>query len=194
MSNDPDYVSAVRNDSVSKVRAFLRNGETPNDYVFFLAILYHANAVLRVLIKAGADLNAVEHPKSGGNTPLGSAVVEKNMQAFRLLLKAGALIDKRGFSETPLEVAAQEGSVAFTKACIAAGAAIDPRNGSTGKTPLMTAAHFGHANIVKLLLQAGANPRQRDPYGRTAAKIAADMNQTHIVQLLTKWPAAKKKR
>ena len=121
MSNDLDYVAAVRDDAVSLVRAFLRNGETPNDYVFFLAIRFNANAVLRVLIKAGGDLNAVEYPKASGYTPLSRAIVENNMQAFRLLLKAGALIDKRGFSESPLEVAAQEGSVAFTRACIAAG-------------------------------------------------------------------------
>ena len=49
----------------------------------------------------------------------------------------------------------------------------------------MTAAHFGHANIVKLLLKAGANPRKRDPYGRTARKIAADMDQAEVVELLT---------
>ena len=58
----------------------------------------------------------------------------------------------------------------------------------------MTAAHFGHANIVKLLLKAGANPRKRDPYGRTACKIAADMNQVEVVELLTELSVPKKKR
>ena len=122
MAIDLDYQQAVKDDAVSLVREFLRNGESPEDFVVFLAIRYNANAVLRVLIEAGGDVNAVEHPKASGYTPLSRAVVEKNMQAFRLLLKAGALIDKLGFSESPLEVAAQEGSVAFTRACIAAGA------------------------------------------------------------------------
>jgi len=172
----------------------LRNGESPDDYVFFMAIRFNANAVLRVLIEAGGDLNGVDHPKSGGGTPLIEAIVENNMPAFRLLLKAGASINKPGFFETPLNAAAKEGSVAFTKACIAAGAAIDTRDKSTGKTPLMTAAHFGHVGIVKLLLQAGANPRKRDPYGRTAHKIAADMDQAEVIKLLKKMSLPKKKR
>jgi ankyrin repeat protein len=194
MSRDPDYEQAVQDDAVSKVREFLRNGESPDDYVCFMAIRFNAIAVLRVLIEAGGNLNAVDHPKSGGGTPLIEAITENNMPAFRLLLKLGASINKPGFFETPLSAAAKEGSITFTKACLAAGAEIDPRDKSTGKTPLMTAAHFGHTDIVKLLLQAGANPRKRDPYGRTAREIAADMDQAEVVKLLKKMSLPKKKR
>lgn len=194
MAIDPDYEQAVIDDAVSQVRAFLRNGESPEDYACFLAIRFHANAVLRLLIKGGGDPNAVEHPKASGQTPLGRAVVAKNMPAFRLLLKAGALINKLGYFESPLHAAAEDGSVAFTRACIAAGAKIDLRDKVTGATPLMTAAAHGHATIVKLLLGAGANPRKRDRYGRTARKIAADLDWPRIVELLTEWSARKKKR
>src|SRR4051794_31195578 len=124
MSRDPDYESAIRDDAVRLVKDFLRKGESPDDYVCFLAIRFKANAVLRVLIKAGGNLNAVEHPKGGGYTPLARAIVANNMQAFRMLLKAGALINRQGFSESPLHVAVKAGSVAFTRACLAAGAAI----------------------------------------------------------------------
>ena len=58
----------------------------------------------------------------------------------------------------------------------------------------MRAAVRGHANIVKLLLEAGANPRKRDRYGRTARKIAVDLDQPEIVELLTEFSARKKKR
>ena len=194
MATNSDFAQAVEDNAVSTVRVFLRNGEPPNDYACFLAIRYKANAVLRLLIKAGANLSAIEHHKSGGGTPLMRAIRAKNMQAFRLLLKAGALINKRGKWESPLHVAAEEGSIAFTKACIASGAKIDMREsaGVGGKTPLMIAAHFGHTNVIRLLLKAGANPRIRDRFGRTACEIAVDSEKAETVKLLEEWSASKK--
>ena len=193
MARDPACVQAVKDNNVAAVRAFLQSGEEPDDYVLFLSIRYNALDVLRVLIKAGGNLNAVEHPKGGGNTPLGRAIVENNMPAFRLLLKAGALINKPGYFETPISTAAKQGSIAFTKACITAGAEIDARSQSTSKTPLMTAAHFGCTDIVKLLLKSGADPHLVDEIGRTAQKIAADANETEIAELLAKSKVPKKR-
>jgi uncharacterized protein len=190
---NPYFESAIEDNAVSTVRELLRDGEFPDDYVFFLAIRRNSNAVLRVLIKAGANLNAVEHPKGGGNTPLMRAICSENMQAFRLLLKAGALINKRGTFEFPLHVAAIEGSLPFTRACIAAGAKVDARDGSRN-TPLMLAARFGHANVVKLLLRAGANPRARDRVGQTACEIAAGDGETEVAELLTRFSVPKRKR
>jgi ankyrin repeat protein len=115
------------------------------------------------------------------------------MQAFRLLLKAGALINKQGYFESPLHVAAAEGSVAFTKACISAGATIDRRDKVIAQTPLMRAAVCGHAHIVKLLLKAGANPRKRDEYGRTARKVAADLDRAEVVEVLKRLSVLKKR-
>ena len=63
---NPDFEQAVEDNAVSIVRELLRNGESPDDYVCFLAIRRNSNAVLRVLIRAGANLDAVEHPKGGG--------------------------------------------------------------------------------------------------------------------------------
>src|SRR4051812_42042666 len=105
MSRDPDYNQAVQDNAVSLVKEFLRDGESPDDYAIFLAILFNALAVLRVLIKAGGNLNAVQHPKGGGCTPLMLAIEEKNMRAFRLLLKAGAEVNKPGVIEWPLNTA-----------------------------------------------------------------------------------------
>jgi ankyrin repeat protein len=84
------------------------------------------------------------------------------------------------------------GSLAFTRACIAAGAKVDARDGGR-KTPMMTAAHFGHANVVRLLLKAGANPRTRDRFGRTACEIAADSDEPEIVELLNRVSVPKRK-
>jgi ankyrin repeat protein len=196
MATNPDFAQAVEENAVSIVRRFLREGEPACNYVLFLAIRYHANAVLRLLIKAGADLGAIEHHKAGGGTPLIRAIQSNNIQAFRILLRAGASINKLGLWEAPLHVAAEMGSLAFTKACLAAGARIDLREsiGVGGKTALMLAAHFGHVNLVRLLLKAGANPRLVDRYGRNARTIAADSNEPEVVRLLEGLKGPKKKR
>lgn len=54
--------------------------------------------------------------------------------------------------------------------------------GPEGSTPLMLAASEGKAEMVALLLEAGADPAKRDREGRTAAELAfanghADLGQ-----------------
>jgi uncharacterized protein len=188
-----DFELAVQGNAVPLVREFLRNGEPPDDYVCFLAIRLNANAVLRLLVDAGADLNARDYPKSGGCTPLMRAIRAGNMQAFRILLKAGALINKRGSWDFPIHVAVDEDSVAFVKACIAAGASLNRRD-CGGNTPLMMAARLGYVKVVRLLLKAGANPRLRDWIGQTACEIAADSHEAEIVRLLEAVSVGRKKR
>ena len=48
----------------------------------------------------------------------------------------------------------------------------------------MMAAQEGHTEVVKLLLERGANPRQINKKRETAADIAANSGHTGIVTLL----------
>ena len=78
-------------------------------------------ALIEVLLKKGAPVNAVTH---GCVTPL-ACVPSGNLDLARLLLRYGA----------------------------------DPNiSTNDGETPLMTAARGGHHEMVKILLEAGANP------------------------------------
>ncbi|EGB02046.1 hypothetical protein AURANDRAFT_9877, partial [Aureococcus anophagefferens] len=64
--------------------------------------------------------------------------------------------------------AAEKGLFHLVEALIAAGEPVnqpDPR--VSGWTALSYAANWGHGEIVRILLAAGANPNQRDVYGRT---------------------------
>ncbi|KNE61848.1 hypothetical protein AMAG_18780 [Allomyces macrogynus ATCC 38327] len=54
----------------------------------------------------------------------------------------------------------------------------------TGSTGLMQAACFGHANVVKRLLEAGADADLQDNNGWTALMWATNNNQAHVVELL----------
>jgi ankyrin repeat protein len=51
-------------------------------------------------------------------------------------------------------------------------------------TPLHVAAHFGNAEVVKLLLMHGADSSIRDSRSKTAIDIARDRGHSTVVQIL----------
>ncbi|XP_028249398.1 ankyrin repeat domain-containing protein 50 [Parambassis ranga] len=58
-----------------------------------------------------------------------------------------------------------------------------------GATALSIAAQEGHANIVSMLLERGANPDHMDKYGRSPVKVAAKHGHFNIVRLLESYGA-----
>nr|XP_046259873.1 ankyrin repeat domain-containing protein 50 isoform X2 [Scatophagus argus] len=58
-----------------------------------------------------------------------------------------------------------------------------------GATALSIAAQEGHANIVAMLLERGANPDHVDKYGRTPVKVAGKHGHFNIVRLLESYGA-----
>ncbi|XP_068428911.1 ankyrin repeat domain-containing protein 50 [Clinocottus analis] len=56
-------------------------------------------------------------------------------------------------------------------------------------TALSIAAQEGHANIVAMLLERGANPNHMDKYGRSPVKVAGKHRHFNIVRLLESYGA-----
>ncbi len=54
-----------------------------------------------------------------------------------------------------------------------------------GLTPLMLAAVWGNAEVVRILLEAGADPLLRDAGGRTARDAAESKGKSAVVSLLS---------
>lgn len=52
--------------------------------------------------------------------------------------------------------------------------------GTEWRTALMHAARLGHADVCKLLLEHGADPRACDMWGRTAAEIARESGHERL--------------
>lgn len=75
----------------------------------------------------------------------------------------------------PLVRAAALGDTARVEELLAAGADVNEASPSTGRTPLMVAADGLAADVVKVLLAAGAEVNRRDYRGNTALMYA----QTH---------------
>ena len=53
-----------------------------------------------------------------------------------------------------------------------------------GESALHGAAMFGHLDIVKMLLRAGADPKVLNRNGKTPSQTAANFEHCHIVDFL----------
>jgi ankyrin repeat protein len=152
-----------------------------------LAARFAALEVIRVLLAAGADVNA---RTPDGDTALmlaafffnedrerGANTYEQHEKAVRLLVESGAHIENERHHYTPLSYAAYQGHDRIVRYLIERGALVDAdadqEEGLTYvNTPLMMAVIQGHQTTTLSLLRRGANPRIRVRGGHTAAEFA----------------------
>ncbi|MGE0658438.1 MAG: ankyrin repeat domain-containing protein [Reyranellaceae bacterium] len=83
----------------------------------------------------------------------------------------------RGLHET-----AASGDVAAATRLLAAGAAIDARDGH-GRTPLHVAGHVGHYDMARLLLEKGADANALDVQQYDLVTIAAVRDDVEMVRI-----------
>ncbi len=107
------------------------------------------------LIRAGADVKTANRY---GVTPLSLACVNGDATMIGKLLKAGADPNAPAAeNETPLMTVARTGSVPAAKMLLANGAKVDARETWHGETALMWAAAQKHPEMVRTLIEAGAD-------------------------------------
>lgn len=134
--------------------------------------------MVRYLLARGAAIDVKTH--LGGATAwdfVGSDVLwtagftipenENWGRQIRELLEAQREKDQTALAQQPLMAAVQNGDLDAVQRLIAAGADVNEKspvlvNGNDGQTPLLVACFLGHAEIVRALLDAGANPRIND--------------------------------
>jgi cytohesin len=187
---------AVKHGNVPAVRALLASGVDVDRSLFkeYIRVVYvwddfgplHLAAaegwlpVVKALIQAGANVDNLyadddeyEHsyyPHIRSETPLCLAAGNGRVDICLELIKAGA--DVR--LNAPLRDAAAVGNAGADVNCLRLGSA-----------PLETAAGHGHVEIVKALIQAGADVNIRDGAGQTPLfSAAAGKKPTCLMELL----------
>jgi len=137
-----------------------------------------------ILVRASANVKAANRY---GVTPLSLACTNGNGAMVVLLLKAGA--DPNAAlpgGETPLMTAARVGSLHAVKALVAHGARVDSKDERRGQTALMWAAAEGHAEVVEMLIEVGADFRARLASGFTPLLFAVREGRLDVVRVLLK--------
>ena len=125
----------------------------------FWAVYYEEADMVSLLLDAGADANVQNRY---GLTPLIQSSITGNGEIISMLLDAGADANARTLQgDTALMNAAKAGSVQGVQALIEAGAGVEARDAYSFQSPLMWAAAFNQAEIVRILAENGADVNAR---------------------------------
>lgn len=174
------------------VDLFLTAGMNPNIKVsqtamtpLMLATVKGHEEVVNLLLTKGADINAKE---KSGNTALMGAVLNNHLNIAKYLIKNGADVNARNDKGlTALFGAAKAGKIEFAKMLLDNKA--DPNIADTagemaGCTPLLIAVSEGHLDVVKVLIEKGANINAQMANNTTALSLAVMLAHADIEQLL----------
>jgi ankyrin repeat protein len=152
----------------------------------------------KLLIQHGAEVNIADE---GGWKPIHNASMHDNAELARLLIEAGAELEVRDLpGGGAMHIAAHDGHISMIRVLVEYDTEIDCRAtftrddlepGSTlearwniGRTPLMESAWNGQAEVIKLLLDYGADINAVDDHGMTALIRAARRGHEMSVKLL----------
>jgi len=108
-----------------------------------------------------------------------------SIEALEMLVEAGAdiaAVNREGVGI--LDVAIKHKRLDIVKLCEVYGVDLFQSRRKSGITPLILAASFGDMEIVKYLLERGADMQERDSFGMTAADYARRMGQKQMLTFL----------
>ena len=185
-----DFAKAAKFNDVYTVKKLVSGGINPNtldakgELMLNLAIKDKSNDVIAFLLSNQAT--DVDISNKYGETPLMIASIEGNLPLVKTLVQTKkAQIDHVGW--TPLHYACSRGHLEIAEYLIANGAIVDSMSpGNT--TPLMMAVQSGNEQLIKLLLDKGADLQIRNTNGLTAIDIAVIYDKTWIAEgLNSRW-------
>lgn len=146
------------------------------------AAVNNQREMLEYLLAQGLDVNK---PGSGEFTALHQAANYDNVELADFLLENGAEVNRgTGNNITPLALAAVKGNAAMTRWLIENGSEIEAAVESTGKTPLHLAVQDEHIEVVRILLEAGADPLAEAIKGYTPLDLAYQLQYEDIAALV----------
>ena len=185
---DVRLAEAAKNRDTDAVRTLLAEGApvntVPPDGVTALhwAALRNDTEIADLLIRAGAAVNAADNYDV---TPLSLACTNASPVMVEALLQAGANPNAaQATGETVLMTCSRGGVVGAVNPLLARGADLNATEASHGQTALMWAAWEGHTQVVRALIEHGAEGHARTTTGYTALLLAAREGYTDTTQAL----------
>ena len=182
-NGDKEQIACLLEAGVEMMNACDNNGAT----ALFVTSEIGDFETAKLLISKGA---IVDKPNKDFWTPLFAASVNGFYPITKLLLRKGANVKHRDrYGSTALNYAASSGHVKIAKLLIENGACIDHL---VPLTPLMEACYNGHREMVRILLQKGANLYTKSSTvggtdvatGSTALVISAQKGHYDIMNIL----------
>ncbi|KAF7343474.1 Ankyrin repeat domain-containing protein [Mycena venus] len=145
--------------------------------------------VVRLLIETGAYINA---PAGDNGTALQAASAMGHEAVVRFLLENGADVNAYGGEFcTALWPAVTKGHVGTVRLLIKAGVNLNTKGGRSYRgicdspsTPLQTASAMGNEEMVRILVESGADVNVREGKYGTALRGASSRGHKNVVQFL----------
>jgi ankyrin repeat protein len=193
-SGETPMIRASSRGDVAAVEQLLKEGADVNarspegDSALQEAIGGQRDGVLRLLLQRNADPNIVE---IGGFRPLLQAASLNRADYASLLLAAGADVNvKDSAGDTALIWACEgDGSLELMTLLISRSADVNAVKPTNRTTPLMWAAQSCQPDVVKFLIDSGADIRPFDRAGANAVFHAALMDRPDNIKMLAKMGA-----
>jgi ankyrin repeat protein len=153
-----------------------------NSPVFSRAAIL-STSFIRERLDAGLDPN-IRNTDLAEDALLTYAIRNNAIDTADLLLQRGADPDIRStsFEKTPLFQAAYDGRFEIAWLLVDSGADVNATD-DVGNNALREAILGKQSRLVRLLLESGADPNQRNQEGETMAEIATNHGEPEIAQL-----------
>lgn len=161
---DVALIEAARAGKVDQVKSLLQENadvnavEADGTSALAWAVTNNDTAMVDLLIRSGKDGADANTANDYGVTPLHLACTNRNSEIVTKLIKAGADPNKAKWTgETALMTCASTGAVDAVSELLANGADVNAKENKYDQTALMWAAAERHPEVVKLLVEKGAN-------------------------------------
>jgi ankyrin repeat protein len=174
-AGDDQLLEAVKRRDATAVRLLIADGANVNERAPDGATPLHWAVHIDDLTVVDLLLQAKASPDVSndlGVTPLSLACENGSDLTLAALLAAGALPDARGSATPPILTCARSGSLAAVQALVDALANVNAQESEQGQTALMWAAAQNHLDVVRLLLQRGAQVQTRSVVRRVLVNVA----------------------
>lgn len=122
---------------------------------------------------------------SSGQKAVHCAALEGQIEVVEFLVsRGGAEVSQKDLlGNTPLICAASKGRIDTAKWLLAHGAVVEHKAPS-GRSALHSAAAGGHVAMCELLIQLGANPLEKEQFGKTPRALAEAYNHRSVSEFL----------